>query len=493
MKDIKFGLFLQRMRELRGLSQFQLGRLVGVTDKAVSKWENGSAKPKADLLPRLAEVLEVTVDELFAHRLIESPRRTGAFRKRGRIYSVLKERLHAIYGETLPLKVAVRWSQETTVLENTETWIFIDLFARMRKEAAKSGYRVQVTGDLGSSLMAHIAGATSVHPLSAHYVCPACHHVEFPLYGKSDEFVYDGSDLPLKRCTCGEWMKRQGSDILFDLFAAVQGLMPRYTLLTAGGFLDAARQIAEDIFAQNTLVWKNSTDNNEWCFAVIMDHTHRFTNGECVDADTFNGFRLKYPTVCLRADERIEKCCRLECETNTSFERVDFASDDVLQAIRNGDTGGIEELDNPFVRQLIDNLKPSTFGDMVNLIGVSHMPDVETATEAYQTGRVYREDVFRLLREYFMFMADSDVSMTYAMEFVRYIQRGGIARNGRIPMPWRAYLEELEIPSWFTDLLFRVPYWFPKAIGVESARIAATLVWYKQQYPAVFERIFSSE
>ena len=40
--------------------------LVGVSDKAVSKWENGSAKPQIKTLYKLSEVLGITVDELLA-------------------------------------------------------------------------------------------------------------------------------------------------------------------------------------------------------------------------------------------------------------------------------------------------------------------------------------------------------------------------------------------------------------------------------------------
>ena len=48
----------------RGLSQAQLGALVGVSNKAVSKWENGSAQPKLLTLYRLAEVFGLTLDKL---------------------------------------------------------------------------------------------------------------------------------------------------------------------------------------------------------------------------------------------------------------------------------------------------------------------------------------------------------------------------------------------------------------------------------------------
>ena len=64
MKDYSFGNYICKLRERRGLSQFQLGALVGVTDKAVSKWENDNSCPDIMLLPKLAKTLGVTVDVL---------------------------------------------------------------------------------------------------------------------------------------------------------------------------------------------------------------------------------------------------------------------------------------------------------------------------------------------------------------------------------------------------------------------------------------------
>lgn len=64
MEDNGFGIYLRTLREEKGLSQFQLGKLVGVTDKAVSKWENGYAKPKNYTVMKLSEVLSVSVEDL---------------------------------------------------------------------------------------------------------------------------------------------------------------------------------------------------------------------------------------------------------------------------------------------------------------------------------------------------------------------------------------------------------------------------------------------
>ena len=64
MRDYSFGNFISALRERCGLSQYQLGALVGVTDKAVSKWETGRSAPDVSLLMPLAEILNVSVAEI---------------------------------------------------------------------------------------------------------------------------------------------------------------------------------------------------------------------------------------------------------------------------------------------------------------------------------------------------------------------------------------------------------------------------------------------
>lgn len=71
MNDYAFGNFLYMLRTEKGLSQSQLGELLGVTNKAVSKWENGSAKPNTTLIPKIAEIFGVTVEEIFACKRFE--------------------------------------------------------------------------------------------------------------------------------------------------------------------------------------------------------------------------------------------------------------------------------------------------------------------------------------------------------------------------------------------------------------------------------------
>ena len=72
MNDYTFGNFLCELRIQKGLTQAQLGELLGVTNKAVSKWENGSAKPSTKLIPKIADIFGITVEELFACKRFEA-------------------------------------------------------------------------------------------------------------------------------------------------------------------------------------------------------------------------------------------------------------------------------------------------------------------------------------------------------------------------------------------------------------------------------------
>ena len=60
-------------REKCGLSQRKVADLMDVSQQAVARWENGEAKPRADVLPKWARVLGCTIDELFRDPQKEAP------------------------------------------------------------------------------------------------------------------------------------------------------------------------------------------------------------------------------------------------------------------------------------------------------------------------------------------------------------------------------------------------------------------------------------
>ncbi|MBR2730719.1 MAG: AAA family ATPase [Clostridia bacterium] len=68
MNDYTFGNYLYALRSRAGLSQSELAAELGVTNKAVSKWEVGRAKPGVEMIRKLAALFQVSVDELLKKR-----------------------------------------------------------------------------------------------------------------------------------------------------------------------------------------------------------------------------------------------------------------------------------------------------------------------------------------------------------------------------------------------------------------------------------------
>ena len=66
MDQIKIGKFIAERRKAVNITQLQLVEKLGITDKAVSKWERGIAMPDSSIMLTLCEILQITVNELLS-------------------------------------------------------------------------------------------------------------------------------------------------------------------------------------------------------------------------------------------------------------------------------------------------------------------------------------------------------------------------------------------------------------------------------------------
>lgn len=64
MKKKTLGMMIAALRKENGMTQLELAEKMGVTDKAVSKWERDISCPDVNTIPKLAEVFGISVDEL---------------------------------------------------------------------------------------------------------------------------------------------------------------------------------------------------------------------------------------------------------------------------------------------------------------------------------------------------------------------------------------------------------------------------------------------
>lgn len=68
MNDFTFGNRLYQLRQEAGFTQAYVAHKVGVTNKSVSKWENGAAKPSTNVLRKLAILFHISIEELLTLR-----------------------------------------------------------------------------------------------------------------------------------------------------------------------------------------------------------------------------------------------------------------------------------------------------------------------------------------------------------------------------------------------------------------------------------------
>ena len=72
MDSLKIGKHIAECRKEKGMTQSQLAEKLGVTNKTVSRWENGNYMPDLSLLAPLSKVLEITLEELLSGERSES-------------------------------------------------------------------------------------------------------------------------------------------------------------------------------------------------------------------------------------------------------------------------------------------------------------------------------------------------------------------------------------------------------------------------------------
>ena len=71
MDQIKIGRFIAKCRKKNNLTQMQLAEKLNITDRAISKWENGKAMPDSSIMLDLCNELKISVNELLSGEVLE--------------------------------------------------------------------------------------------------------------------------------------------------------------------------------------------------------------------------------------------------------------------------------------------------------------------------------------------------------------------------------------------------------------------------------------
>lgn len=71
MDQIKIGKFIQEKRKEKRLTQSELAEKINVSDRAVSKWENGNCIPDVSNIQELCKILNITINDLFSGCVVD--------------------------------------------------------------------------------------------------------------------------------------------------------------------------------------------------------------------------------------------------------------------------------------------------------------------------------------------------------------------------------------------------------------------------------------
>lgn len=146
-------------------------------------------------------------------------------------------------------------------------------------------------------------------------------------------------------------------------------------------------------------------------------------------------------------------------------------------------TLGVPEFGTPFVRQMLEQTHPSTFGELLQISGLSHGTDV------------YLGNAQVLIAEHDMALADvigcrDDIMndlIQYGMEDEMAFNIMEKVRKGReVPADWLAAMRECDVPEWYIESCLKIKYMFPKAHAAAYTIMALRVAYFKVHMPIYF-------
>ena len=198
MDQIKIGKFIASCRKEQGITQVALAEKLGISDRAVSKWETGKSMPDSGIMLELCEILKINVNELLSGEKImteEYDKRAEenllrmARQKEEKDRQLL--RLEIVIGFTVTASFIVLIFVASFIEMPTWLWILLIL--------------------IGSVIFAYgIGNAVKIEQIAGYYECPNCHHKYVPTYQNVFWAQHMGRTRKMKCPKCGErgWHKK---------------------------------------------------------------------------------------------------------------------------------------------------------------------------------------------------------------------------------------------------------------------------------------------
>lgn len=155
-------------------------------------------------------------------------------------------------------------------------------------------------------------------------------------------------------------------------------------------------------------------------------------------------------------------------------------------------TYGIPEFGTRFVRQMVEDVQPKNFGQIVRVSGYSHGTDVwlNNAQDLIKEGKP-PEDTIATRDDVMTNLIAMGVEPSLAFKTMEYVRKGKAAKNGLEPKMLEA-MKAANVPDWFINSCQTVKYLFPKAHAIAYVLMAYRIAYCKVHYPKAFYAAYFS-